>query len=518
MTSDAARNPAGQPEHLDPDSPARAGGGGGSGRRLGAVAGVTLGVAAAVGLGGWGALALLSGGSQPADAIPASAVAYLSVDLDPSASQKVEAFRILKKFPALETKLDLNNRDDLRRIFFEELQDSGVCAGLDYTADIEPWVGDRLGVAAVPGSKGEVVPVLALQVTDKGAAEAGVEALTRCTDAGAESLGYAFLDDYVLVSGDHGGAEKLAAEAAETSLADDGGFQKWTNEVGDPGVVTMYASSEAPSHLASMQVPDGYQDFEGSAGVVRFEGGAVELEIAGGGRPVGVPTMAEQVHGDIATLPAGTGAALSMSLPPGWVKHYFDQMSAVLGDRISVDDTTAALEMQTGLELPEDIESLLGDSVAVAVASDIDLAALSRSETPSDLPAGVRVQGDPDDILPVVDKIKANFGRDADLLVVESSADAVAMGFDPGYVQSLLERGDLGDKDSFVNVVPNAEEASGALYLDFDASGGWADQLADILRDGEREAGENLEPLDALGASMWSEGDTQHGLFRLTTD
>lgn len=280
----------------------------------------------------------------------------------------------------------------------------------------------------------------------------------------------------------------------------------------------MYASSEAPSHLASMQVPDSYQDFEGSAGVVRFEGGAVELEVAGGGRPVGVPIVAEEVHGDIATLPAGTGAALSMSLPPGWVKHYFDQMSAVLGDRISVDDTMAALEMQTGLELPEDIESLLGDSVAVAVTSDIDLAALSRSETPSDLPAGVRVQGDPDDILPVVDKIKANFGRDADLLVVESSEDAVAMGFDPGYVQSLLERGDLGDKDSFVNVIPNAEEASGALYLDFDASGGWADQLADILRDGEQEATENLEPLDALGASMWSEGDTQHGLFRLTTD
>ena len=38
-------------------------------------------------------------------------------------------------------------------------------------------------------------------------------------------------------------AEQVVADAAaEGSLADDDDFQQWTDEVGDPGVVSMYAA------------------------------------------------------------------------------------------------------------------------------------------------------------------------------------------------------------------------------------------------------------------------------------
>ena len=55
--------------------------------------------------------------------------------------------------------------------------------------------------------------------------------------------------------------------------------------------------------------------------------------------------------------------------------------------------------------------------------------------------------------------------------------------------------------------------------MNFDAGNGWAEQLADLLSDGDPEAKQNIAPLDALGISGWVDGDdVQHGLLRLTTD
>ena len=82
------------------------------------LAGAVLGVAA-VGVGGWGMAQLMAGGDDPSSAVPGIAVGYVAVDLDPSASQKIEALRMLKKFPAIDEELDLGVRDDIRRWVFE---------------------------------------------------------------------------------------------------------------------------------------------------------------------------------------------------------------------------------------------------------------------------------------------------------------------------------------------------------------------------------------------------------------
>ena len=62
---------------------------------------------------------LSGGGDQPADALPAGAFAAVSFDLDPSAGQKVDGFRFLRKFPALRDKVPLDG--DLREILFDAL-------------------------------------------------------------------------------------------------------------------------------------------------------------------------------------------------------------------------------------------------------------------------------------------------------------------------------------------------------------------------------------------------------------
>src|SRR3954469_10609192 len=59
--------------------------------RTGIVVGSAVAVVAAVGVGAYGVVQLLSGGSSPATAVPSDALAYVSLDLDPSASQKIEA-------------------------------------------------------------------------------------------------------------------------------------------------------------------------------------------------------------------------------------------------------------------------------------------------------------------------------------------------------------------------------------------------------------------------------------------
>ena len=68
----------------------------------------------ALGAGAWAAVSFFQQGAQPAEALPSTTVAYVSVDLDPSGSQKIDAFRTLNKFPAFKDKVGIHSVDDVR--------------------------------------------------------------------------------------------------------------------------------------------------------------------------------------------------------------------------------------------------------------------------------------------------------------------------------------------------------------------------------------------------------------------
>ena len=88
--------------------------------RTGLVAG---GAAAVVALGAasaWGVASFMSGGQEAAEVVPADALAYVSLNLDPEGGQKLEAYQTLKKFPALAEHLD-DGGEDLRRPLVEAL-------------------------------------------------------------------------------------------------------------------------------------------------------------------------------------------------------------------------------------------------------------------------------------------------------------------------------------------------------------------------------------------------------------
>ena len=142
---------------------------------------------AAIGVGAWAAYGFLTTGPQPAEALPAGTLGYVSIDLDPSGGQKIEALRTLNKFPAFEDEVGIDTDDDIRKAIFDKIQDEAKCDGLDYGDDIEPWLGDRAAIAAVDVGGDNPDPVFVLQVKDADAAEKGLDAIKDCGSGGEDA-------------------------------------------------------------------------------------------------------------------------------------------------------------------------------------------------------------------------------------------------------------------------------------------------------------------------------------------
>src|ERR1700759_4978702 len=91
-----------------------------------------------VAAGGFAAWRWFSGGGpRPAEVLPASTFALVTVDLDPSGGQKLEAIRTLRSFPALRDQLGLTSDSDVLHRLFAQVQKHGRCTDLDYGRDLE---------------------------------------------------------------------------------------------------------------------------------------------------------------------------------------------------------------------------------------------------------------------------------------------------------------------------------------------------------------------------------------------
>ena len=504
-------------------------------RRTGFIVGGAVAALAVAGGAAWAAVSFLGAGEQPAEALPAGTLGYLSVNFDPAGEQKLEALKTLKKFPGLADKLDFDTADDVRKHIFEAIQDSGECEDVDYAADIEPWLGDRMAVAAVEAGEDDPSPVFVVETNDTGKAEAGLKKLAGCDDS-SDEIGVAFHRDWALVAEKQEIADKVAADTESGTLADDADYQKWVDEAGDSGIVTMYAAPEAgkairdaiegnlQGQVVMPEFPEGAFDqldsFTGAGGVVRFANGSLEVELAGGLDPQASGLdFTSTAGGEVVTsLPASTAFALGFAIPDGYFDKLLDAFGMGLaGSGMSADDMLAELESQTGLEFPEDFDKLTGDALALAVSSDLDLDQLVNTGDPSDLAVGIKVKGTPADIESVLDKIRPQLGEEASFLASATEGDVVAFGPDQAWNDELKADGSLGDAATFKDVIAYADKASSIMYLDFDADDNW---LVEALKTAEApdEVLDNIEPLAALGMSSWLDGDVSHMVLRVTTD
>ncbi|MGH3333638.1 MAG: DUF3352 domain-containing protein, partial [Nocardioidaceae bacterium] len=139
-------------EILQPFEPDPRGEPAGRGKRF-LIGGLVAGLVGGVAFGGIAVGMFLSGGgTQPEDVLPADTIAFARIDLDPSAGQKLNAVRLLDKFPSLDAK-----GDDLKATLLEDMFDDNPF-GMKYDTDIAPWIGDRAAVAVLPapGTEDEV--------------------------------------------------------------------------------------------------------------------------------------------------------------------------------------------------------------------------------------------------------------------------------------------------------------------------------------------------------------------------
>ena len=522
---------------------------------------VLVAVAAVVGLvlvggGIWAWTSFLATGPQPAEALPASTLGYASIDLDPSGAQKIEAVKMLRKFPAFKDHIGLNTDDDIRKKIFEEILQAGDCKGTSYADDVEPWIGDRAAVAAVDIGKDQPAPVLVVQVKDEAKADKGLSKLQECAvnqDA-PPSGGWAIDGEWAVIAETDKIAQGVVDDAAKSSLADDADYQKWMGEVGDAGIVNLYAAPAAGRFLAdnlggmgfpfasgysgscsassdgpqtcveesgtSSMVPSGttdaLKDFKGMAATIRFDNGAVELEVAGD-PGMGAKALYDTDRGDdvLATLPDDTAAAIGVGFDEGWFTEMVDRMAAYSGGEMSADEMMGELANSSGLDLPGDAETLAGESVALSLGGDFDPEKLVNSSDGSDVPIAAKVKGDPDAIDAVLDKVRGRLGPGAGtFLETTNEGDMVAIGPNPDYRSQVVGQGTLGDSSVFQDVVREAQRASAILFVNFDAGDGW---LAD-LAGGDQTIKANLEPLGGLGISAWQEDDAAHAVLRLTTN
>lgn len=469
-----------------------------------------LGVAGVLSLGLLGGGALFAygkingGGPQPESALPATAIAFAKVDLDPSVDQKVDAFRFVRKFPGAQDPLaDIDENADLRRELFDSIKDDGGLEGVDYARDVEPWLGMRFGVAVLPPADGAVEPgvVVALASTDEDAARRGLSKVTG-------GSGYCSVQpDFAICGETKSVVDRAVSETADSPLADDDRFTQDMEDLGEDGLVTGWMdATRAKQQLTGTigsGVATGSEPIGRYAAAIRFDGPTLEIAGRANGLPDGsVPAGDGTAIGE---LPADTFAALSISGLDASIRKAWPQIDKgareTLGDdwQQGVDSFTD----ETGLSVPDDVAKAVGSRTTIAVGPDADTTKVALV-TNGD-------RGLIDKLVGAIDSGSAGTSGSPQLTVKDAGGNRTVVSTDAGYADEVARGSGLAESDAFKDAVPDADKAGTVGYVDIATA---VELFGEDLDDEERA---NLGVLKSAGVAVWGEGDHADFRFRLTT-
>ncbi|WP_182901219.1 DUF3352 domain-containing protein [Microbispora sp. H10830] len=427
----------------------------GRGWILALVAAVLVGV---VGGGGvWAASKLSGGGTQPQDVLPANAMAYIRLDLDPSAGQKLALFGIARKFSATR---DSFGGDDPRKALVTALQkDDQDLSKVDYARDVEPWLGDRVGLAVLPADGGgDPVGALAVQVKDEAAARTGIAKM----GLGGGKGGLAFREGYAIIAM----SQKLADEYVKAApLSGEPRFAADLGALGEQGVLSFWMDVEkvADAGWSEVAATPVLQQIRGMrfAGALRFSGDYAELAgiTRGGTAASGRPEPVK-----IGELPASTVAAASISGLGDLLREQWPSIEQTANGSGGETVRQALDEARTqyGLSLPDDLATLLGRSLTLSLdEQDLD-GAQPR--------VGAVLTTDTAKARELVDRVKGHLNgmeRSADIATAEGDGRFVIASTQE-YADTLGGGGTLGESETFRLAVPDAANATYAVYADLD--------------------------------------------------
>ena len=462
--------------------------------------GAGLGGVLLLGGAGFAVAAYLSGGGpQPESVLPQDTIGFVKLDLDPAAGQKAAVMSLMQKFPALE---DVD--EDIKGNLLDELlQQSG--AELTYAEDVEPWLGDRMAVAAVPdpGSEMGIAPVFVAAITDE---EAMTDTLDRVRDEMGQGFGFSVRDEFVLIAQSQELADDLAA--AEGTLEDDGDYSGDRDALGGDQIAVAWADLSAFQALLA-QTP-GYAEAPESMNMlgmggelggraifgIHAEDDALEIEgLNFGVSDLGTAGQVDAPSELVRTLPEDTIAAFGLGGPGERAVQAWEQLAAT-GMLGTIQDEAG----EVGISLPDDLRWLLGSDLAIAMLGDVENPAV-----------GARVAtDDPQRALGVIED---TLGPRAGLQTFSSPAEGgFVVATDQGTAAALGTDGTLGETESFQRAVADLDDPVAVAYVDVAAILDQVDEPA-----GEGFGPDDLEPLDAVGmSSQWTDEGGRF-VLRITT-
>jgi hypothetical protein len=430
--------------------------------------GLLIGAGAAVlavlaGVAVYATTALSGGGRQPDEVVPRATFAYLKVDLDPAANQKLAARSFFGKFPKLKSASD--DTDSVFDGLLEQAFDGG--GDISFATDVKPWFDRRAAVAAFPGSTGTAV-VAVFRSKDDAKARAALDRVATKARIGAGDVpAYTIAKGYVLVSDKQASVDDAVRLSAQASLRDNATYRGDVARLAGDQVVTGWADVAQAFRAGTAALPFSGLEMGALAGLAKgrivaglhLTNDYVEVQ----GRTIGTGAKQLPKTGDpvlLKRLPASTVAAASFQDLAGTLKTGLAAAGGVGGaNPLGLVDLFLG---QSGISFEDDILPVLGSQTVLALGT--------RYLFADDVPAKFGLVATVDPALPSAtrEKVTAALAQ-AGFPVNAELSDGTLYVATPGYESELAKGGTLGSSAAFTKAMGDVGAVSFALYADIRA-------------------------------------------------
>ncbi|MFT3887347.1 MAG: hypothetical protein QM713_04185 [Arachnia sp.] len=433
------------------------------------------------------ALNMLRGGSAvAAKGIPDTAILVVDFNLKPAAGDQLALKNIAKKFPQVDTP----DTADYKEAIWELIPDAEDKPAY---SEIEPWLGDTLAFGFLSnGSMEDGTPVIAVQVKDKGKAEAFVKA----QDANVTPF---FVDDVMVIAPAEAGLSTDSLKGR--SVADNAEYKADISALSGTHLATFWMSPRL------MEL--GLKDIEQTSGLpaasidqVRGMHGAAALQVSENELTLrAITSMPNATMPD--NLPDVTdfAAKLDGSAPFAYagsaVEESYTQIWEQLSTAPEFGDSFGAL----GITSASDLFAVFGTQMGITVSIDDNAMPVIGAQLTSPDPAKQKE---------IFDGILSMFADSGMQVALEQRGETGVVAFGQSVDNVVNPAVKLGDVDAYKKAVQGKSLAVAFVNVD-------AIEALPVFAQVPAEVSDWLKPISAMGMTSTSNpsAKTAEGVFRV---
>jgi hypothetical protein len=314
------------------------------------------------------------GGDDPAALIPATAPVYVEASLRPEGKVGDDVIAALKK---------ILRTDDPAAKIHKAIDDAGKDDGVTYKDDVEPWLGERVGIAvtAIHGDDADYVAVINSKDDGK-AKDALKKAKGDVVERSYKDVDYRFdrkdktaagVFEHSVVVGTEAGFRSAVDASKGTPLSESNGLRGVRAKVEQERVGLLYLDVDGllrtVSQSAGSQPEVGAVLQSLSAAVPKTIGAALQAQpdaLRIDGVSLGTPKSASSGASGadmVAGLPGQSWLALGFAHSGRTIEGVLDAIGNAGGlTGVGVNALLSQFQKQTGLDLRKDVLSWMGDA------------------------------------------------------------------------------------------------------------------------------------------------------------